>query len=199
MTTDPRTKTEAIAQSLRQKMDALLADFANGKINRDQFHAVYEKYNAQLAMAEQVLNGSTNPFTAADDTQSTIAILDQHMGKPLGLTVYTRQGAQIEALGEFEVPPSRVRPLLEQIQGAPAGEQRVDKMSFNRWLLCLAGHYCVIVTLFKNEPSQAQIRDMLRLLTDFERANAQFLGGEAVDAGRLAYPFLAFIQRKLKR
>jgi hypothetical protein len=196
-----RAKIEAMIDALKTKIEALTTDFANGKLNRDQFHAVYSKYSAEMAIAEQAINGLNMPNTMAQDDQSTIAILEAHMGKAIGVGIYhdmTRQ--MIDTLGEFDAPIARVIPILDQMMASSkVGDQRTEKMSFNRWLLFIKGHHSTIVTLFKNEPSPMQCREMERLLRDFELANAQAFGGGPIDNQKLAYPFLSFIQRKVRR
>ena len=52
-----------------------------------------------------------------------------------------------------------------------------------------AGRYTTIVTLFQNEPSQEQVREIERLHHDFEVANEVHLSTPSVDSSRLAYPF----------
>jgi len=67
------------------------------------------------------------------------------------------------------------------------------------WVLLTAGQYTAVITLFQNEPSQMQVQEIERLHHDFEIANAYFLAAPRVDAGQLGYPFLVFVQQKLKR
>jgi hypothetical protein len=204
MNTDPQAKMRAFIETVKQKMQGVLADFSSGKLNRDQFHAVYEHYNAQLALAEQSLTtGALTQPQGSPDAPPTIAILNAHMGKAIGLVIYdNRTNIQVDTLGEFDVPSSRVAPILndfsEAIQNKQQIDQRVEKMSFNRWLMFNAGKFTTIVCLFKNEPSPMQIREMVRLHQDFETANEQFFDKVEFDTTKLAYPFLVFIQRKLQ-
>ncbi|NWF70209.1 MAG: hypothetical protein HXY40_14075 [Chloroflexi bacterium] len=195
-------KTQNFIAQIKSKIDGLLAEFANGKLNRDQFHAVYEHYSNQLRIAEQAL--SSNEEMLEPGAPMTIAIMEAHMGKALAVVIYNnRSGTLVDTLGEFDVPSKRVASILNDftmhIEHGQMPQPRVEKFTSTRWLLFIGGQYTTIVTLFKNEPSPNQAREMERLHRDFEAANQPLLRQSQFDASRLAYPFLVFIQRKLKQ
>ena len=125
-------------------------------------------------------------------------------GKAVGMAIYHhRSGQIIEELGDFDVPLVQLTPALNTIIGQVDAEEFVEPktVSFERgkWLLFESRKHTTVITIFKNEPSVVQIRHMQRLHHDFERANQRFLTSDAVDGKSLAYPFLVFVQKKLKR
>jgi hypothetical protein len=75
----------------------------------------------------------------------------------------------------------------------------VEQVGEREWLLFAAGRYTTVITLFQHEPSAQQSREIERLHYDFEVANASMLAGSRLDASKLAYPFLTFVQQKIKR
>lgn len=199
--TDHNTKTITFIAQIKTKIDSLLSEFATGKLNREQFHAVYDHYSSQLRMAESALNAGET--MAQVDSPATVAIMESRMGKALGVVIYNnRNGTTVETLGDFDVPPSRVSAILNDftmlIETGKAIEHRIEKVDTTHWLLFVGGQHTTIVTLFRNEPSLQQAREMERLHRDFESANQHYFKSAQFDATKLAYPFLVFIQRKLK-
>ncbi|NWF70208.1 MAG: hypothetical protein HXY40_14070 [Chloroflexi bacterium] len=190
---------EAFKSRLTEKIQTLLDDFATGKINRDQFHALYERYSARLLIADHaLLSGNPDAVAIAESGPSTLQILEQTGGKALGLLIYdSASAAIIETLGQFTVTADKVQPLLADFMGTPHAENCVAQVDEQQWLLLVAGRFTTVVTLFKNEPSRLQTREIERLHRDFEEANHNALAQPMVDASKLGYPFLAFVQKKL--
>ncbi len=205
MSAQAADKTRAFMNKVQDKIQQLLTDFSEGKLNKDQFHAVYEHYNAQLALAIQALQmGNPDAITLAQSGTPTIAIKEEFMGKAIGLMIYNnRSGTLVETLGEFDIPIAKIAPILNDfsllMQSRKKATRRIERMGEKRWLLFAAGVYTTVVTLFHNEPSQLQSQEMERLHHDFEEANHFFFESGEYDSAKLAYPFLVFIKRKLSR
>lgn len=196
--------TEKFRSQVLAKIDKLLTEFGEGKVSREQFHAIYEHYNNRLNMIEQM--GGAESMPAGDMEQGgTIAIRQKHMGKALGLIIYHHKSAMfVDTLGDFDVAPSLLSPTLTDFsllaESGQLIDRRVLKLPDQRWLLFAAGRYSTVATLFHHEPSALQIREIERLHHDFETANAPALRqGYAVNKSSLAYPFLVFVQSKLRK
>ncbi len=197
-------KAQSFKMQVIDKIQSLLHEFAAGDLNREQFNALYERYSGQLALAQQVLeSGNADMLGQNKDKNTTIALRQEHMGKALGMSIYqNRTGVSIETLGEIEVSPFVISPVLNDFSrlmeaGKPI-EQRVEMLAEKSWLLFTGGSYSTVVTLFRNEPSPLQMREIERLHHDFEVANKQYLEKGNLDSKKLAYPFMVFIQQKLK-
>lgn len=199
-------RAQAFKAQVEDKIQALLKEFADGRLNREQFNALYERYSGQLAVAQQAIaSGSPAALSQTrDGGQSTIAIRQEHMGKAVGLVIYqNRTGVSIETLGDFDVSAFVISPVLNDftrmMEAQRLIEQRTIQLDDRRWLLFAGGRFTTVVTLFRNEPSPAQVREIMRLHNDFEIANALLLerGGQP-DGQKLAYPFIVFVQQKLK-
>lgn len=216
-----RTRMDALRSTIHSKISHVLTEFADGNLSREQFHAIYEHYSSQLnmvdeavAMAENADNGSSvdgGGFTTNGAGSllhakpgDTIAIRHAHMGKAVGLVIYhNKSGMFVETLGQFDVPPSRIAPTLNDFSTLMDTkrliDRRIEKIGMKQWLLFAAGKFTTVVTLFHNEPSPLQNREIERLHHDFEIANEVQLMNGRVDPSKLAYPFLVFIQQKLKQ
>lgn len=205
MSSEATSKVQAYKAIIQQKIQKLLSEFAEGAISREQFHAVYERYTSQLALADMAALSKAPDAVMGmmQDGQSTIAVKEAHMGKAIGMTIYNnRNGTLLETLGEFDVPPDKLAPILNDFTMLMESGKRVDreirKIAAKQWLMFAAGRFTTVVTLFHNEPSDLQSREIERLHHDFEEANQLFFKGVSVDASKLAYPFLVFVERKMK-
>lgn len=198
-------KAETFMALVEEKIRGLLKEFSEGKLNSEQFHVLYERYSSQRLIAQQaILTGDAQVLANTHSDQSTIAIKQAHMGKALGLTIYSnRTGAAIETLGVFDVSAFKISPTLSVFRQMIADEKtirpRAERLEDKRWVLFAAERYTTVATLFRNEPSPIQMREIQRLQHDFEVANKALLERATFEAGELAYPFQVFIQRKLKK
>jgi hypothetical protein len=187
-----------------EKIDHLLTEFAEGKVSREQFHAIYEHYSNQLALVEQMDRPGAD--LGLDGVPgATIAIRQAHMAKALGLIIYhNKSGKFVETLGEFDIQPGVMAQTLNDFSTMMDAQQYIDrrvvKLPDRRWLLFAAGRFTTVVSVFFHEPSPQQMREVERLHHDFEMANATALGSSiAIDKNALAYPFVVILQKKLKQ
>lgn len=205
MSTRSQAKAEEFKAELQIKIQNLIAEFAEGKISREQFNVIYERYSGQMAIADHaLLSGNPEAVSIAQTGVSTIAIRDAYMAKAVGLAIYhNKSSVMVDTLGNFDVPSSHVSPVLNDFTKMMESNQLIDrrweKIGPQQWLFFAAGHYTTVVTLFKNEPSPRQSREIERLHHDFEEANHSYLRQEIVDKNKLVYPFLVFVQKKLKQ
>lgn len=198
-------KAKAFKAEVEKKIQNLIGEFSEGQLSREQFNLLYDRYNGQLSIANEAL--SDNDDRALNEVQNsvpTIFVKEATAGKALGMAIYHhRSGQIIEALGAFDVPVGQLTPILNEIVGKIDADEFVEPKSINvargQWLLFTSRKHTTSITLFLNEPSAIQIRELQRLTHDFEVANQRFLGEDDVDVKSLGYPFLSIVQRKLKR
>jgi hypothetical protein len=181
---------------IHAKMKGLLKEFSEGKISSEQFNIIYERYQNQLELL------SMSESLVMTDDMNTIAIRKATQALAMGMGIYHhRSGTMIETLGNFDLPPGLISPTLnefsDKLERREYVETRVQKGVAGIYLVYLARSVVTAVVVFKNEPSQAQLRDLERLLHDFEEANMRFLEGAVVDSSKLARPFIGFIKKKL--
>lgn len=204
MSTESQSKAQAFKAMVEEKIQNLVAEFAEGKLSREQFHAIYARYSSQLSIANQAMaTGNPDAVSIAQGGPPTVAMRDALMGKAIGLLIYHHNsGTVVETLGAFDVPVNKFSAVLNDfsllLQTGKHIDYRVERLQEDQWLLFDPGRHTTIVTLFRHEPSQAQIREIERLHHDFEQANGT-LRGDTVDAEKLAYPFLVFVKKTIKK
>lgn len=195
-----RTRIVEFKAQTQSKIATLLNDYAEGKISREQFDAIYEHYSGQLDLADTALESSDSGMVEGVEGR-TVGIRHSRMGKAVGVLIYHRRSkAFFEALGSFDVPRERFierfRSTVSTAPGRTGVFYRREELEAGRWLLYTADKQTLVVTLFQNEPSPAQIAEMQRLHQDFEMANKNLLNAEQVETDKLAMPFRVFVQRK---
>ncbi|MDX2076400.1 MAG: hypothetical protein SFZ02_08205 [bacterium] len=193
---------ELFKTTVENKIQSIITEFAEGKISREQFQVIYARYSEQLAIANAALMTGSE-LAQKNDNTSTIAVRTAYQGKATGLMIYyNRNGIILETLGELTVPISVIGPMLNNfsflMEEHKQTERLVKKIGEKEWLLLAMGRYTTIVTQFKNEPSQLQIRELERLHKHFEDANATLFVNEKANAQNMAYPFLEFIEKRIK-
>lgn len=170
-----RDKIEEFRVQTQMKIVTLLEEFASGKINREQFHAVYAHHTSQLQIADQALQAA-DAASFQPTSGQTIAIRQAHMGKATGLMIYhNKSGMFVDTLGNFDTSPARLAPILNDFSQMMEEERLIDRriehFGEREWLLFAAGTYTTVITLFHNEPSPEQSREIERLHHDFEVAD----------------------------
>lgn len=183
---------------IQQKIRQLLGEFVNGDISNEQFNLLYERYDKQLEMAL----GINEDNQSSTDDITTIALKASTIGKAIGLLIYHyRSQSMIEKLGQVdlshEILTDKVKHIqqIRKIGNMPATS--VEKITSNQWLICMSKQYTTALVIFKNEPAPQQVRQLERLLGDFEIANGSFLKHATIDQAQLAKPFIGFIRQKL--
>jgi hypothetical protein len=206
MAADSDNKVRAFKAQVQEKIQKLLAEFAAGTISREQFHVIYERYTGQLTIADMALrsNAPEEVMGIVQDGPPTYAIKEAHMGKAVGMIIYNnRTGTLLEKLGDFNVSPAKLSPILNDftmmMENGELVEHEIRAIGPRQWLLFVAGKYTTVITLFRNEPSDMQVHEIERLHHDFEAANHRFFVKGSVDSSKLAYPFLVFVQKKIRR
>ncbi|MBC8098078.1 MAG: hypothetical protein H7Y11_01430 [Armatimonadetes bacterium] len=201
---EERSRAQSFKLQVETKIKALLVEFAQGNISREQFHAIYEKYNAQLEIVNHaMMSGNPDAVSIAEGGPPTIAIRDAYMGKVMGLLIFhNKSGKVVETLGDFSVAMSAVAPTLNDItrlkQDNKFAPPQMLKFGEKQWLLFAAGRYTTVVAEFIRQPAEFQTTEIERLHHDFEEANRTLLENDQVFSGKLAYPFLVFIRTKPK-
>jgi hypothetical protein len=195
-------KMQQFREEIQRKMRDLLAEFATGKLSTQQFNILYERYNNQLDMATQVIEGQSD--VAQQGEMSTLAIREATAGKAIGLAVYHhRSGTIIETLGNFDLPPDVISPTLNEFSSKLESRQFIEPVSKmlpnGLWVVFMARMFTTAIFVFRNEPAPRQLKELVRLQHDFEEANRHLLDRPEVDKEKLAKPFLVLILNKMTK
>ncbi|MBN1564797.1 MAG: hypothetical protein JXA10_13200 [Anaerolineae bacterium] len=196
---------EEFIAHVHQKMSKLVEEFANGEINRTQFHQLYDRYQRQIMRVAQLI-AEADPSLWRDviqDSEDTLHIKKRLTAKAVGMSVYfNKSGMPIETLGEFAVEPELIVPMLSSYRSAAAeifrAGMRSTEMENGQWLCFVPGSFTTLIALFSLEPSSNQLEMVERMHQDFEQANKAALELGQADPKKLAYPFYSFVQRRAK-
>ena len=195
----------AFKEEVEGKIRNLMQEFTEGKISREQFNLLYERYNGQLGVAHEAL--LTNDQRLVNEVQNSVptyAIRQATTGKAIGMAIYHHHsGELLETLGNFSIPDSVIVPKLADITHQLETNQFIETHTHETqrgiWMMFATRRKTTVIVLFLNEPAPQQVRELERLHHDFEVANERFLSQDTVQANQLAYPFLGFVQKKLKQ
>jgi hypothetical protein len=205
-------------EQTRTKMKQLVDDFASGKLNREQFHTLYDRYQSQINGVKLLIaeNDPTMWINALDGDE-TLNIRKRLLAKALGMVIYlNKQGILLDKLGKFNVDGTEIARVMQMFReqnekdGSPTEAEMpnlptqmrypqmvVETQSYG-WLFLTKGQFTTIITKFSREPTQDQRDTMIRLVRDFEIANATHLQKPDVTTDDIAMPFKVFVQRAAK-
>lgn len=196
-TDDPR---EAVAL-LRQKMELVASEFAEGKINRAQFNAMYGRYSEQRAIIERIVerNPQSRAWKQVIGTPGHTSFLRHHFeAEPLYFMVYRHLVAEPLLVGGSTRPDMRrISPIIKALWAVPerprSGLAR-RSLGDQRWLILAMGKNALTVVVFRMEPAVAQAALVRDMHADFETANQAALARSVTHADRLVFPQRALVE-----
>jgi hypothetical protein len=190
-------------EKVRAKEDALAMRFASGNINRKQFEELYANYQNEIRIIEGFLtdqdrSDSQDWRNQVNDGQS-ILIRRRHAAQMIGFSIYDlRTGLPLITKGDFGVDPALFVPMLFAYQSATreifGGEVRLTQIQGGKWLCFIPGTQTSTISLFNNEPSQQQLKNLEQSHKVFEDANANQLKREIIDPDALVLPHEFFLR-----
>ena len=194
-------RSSASLDELQAKLRQLVDDFANGVINRAQFHELYDRYHRQIERITQLCADPADEATVlGQEGEDTFALKKRLTARVLGVSIYSnRSGLPIETMGDFAIDPALLVPMLSSYRDATREIFKAGMcstaMENNQWLCFVPGNFTTLIALFSVEPSAVQLEATNAMHHDFEDANRAALEEDNIDPATLAYPFLTFIRR----
>lgn len=198
------TNSSSALDVLRQKMKTVAGEFAEGKINRAQFNALYKRYSEQRTIIERLMqrDPENEAWRQVMSTKGYTSFLRSHFeAQPLYYSVHTHR--EIEPIvrgGPRPADASMVQPLLRAVwQLATVPKQGVGKKALanGEWLVLAVGEHALTAVIFSLEPSVAQARLVRDLHNDFERANQAALARKWIIPDRMVFPQRALTESSL--
>jgi hypothetical protein len=114
----------AAMNTLRRKMEAVADEFAQGKINRAQFNAMYKRYSEQRTIIERLLerNPNSQAWKQVIGANGQTGFLRSHFqAETLYYAVYRHQVPEPILTGGKQPPDeSQIMPVLSLIWSTPA-------------------------------------------------------------------------------
>lgn len=180
-------------QKVEKKVDKLIEDFADGRINQAQFKELYAHYQQEIRSVEGLLEMSDADWQDAATEGQSYVIRRQHAPKARGYAIYDNEsGMPISTLGKFEVDPALFVPMLSSYRAATAeilgGGVKATAVEGGRWLCFVPGQLTTMMALFKAEPATKQLEFLAQLHRHFEKANRAQLANPPVDPATLVFP-----------
>lgn len=191
-----RDDFEKLRDTIQEKIKHLLDEFQTGNISREQFNIIYERYSNQLELALHVAQGDADELEGGITTD---VIRDATAGKATAIAIYHHSSStMIETLGNYELNPEDVTPILselsEKIDTDAFLEPMTKQLGEGQWLVYITEKFTTAIVVFRNEPSARQIKNLDRIMHDFENANHSKLEKSNVNSAELAQPFMTVVR-----
>lgn len=192
---------QAALDHLRQKMEMVANEFAQGKINRAQFNAIYGRYSEQRAITERLIqrNPNSEAWKQASAPGHT-SFLREHFEARLQFYLVYQHNMTVPLMmgGKHQPDMEHISQVLKSLWGMSnrpkVGLARKDLGNGN-WLVLALGEFAVTLAMFMLEPSVAQMNLTRDLHADFERANRAALERGTRSLDRFVFPQRALAEK----
>lgn len=202
MSRSPQEQAMAALERLRQKMARVAEEYAEGKLNRAQFHAIYQRYQDQRDITEAMLQ--RDPKTGAWHNvvqPGHTGFLRKHFeAQVVSYSIYhIPQVRLIVRTGRLQLPESQVQPILSRLQKLLESSEHPPrlarrKLKDDRFVILAPGYISVSIVVFSIEPAVAQIEMVQDIHRDFERANHKLLQQERFNPREMVFPHRALFE-----
>jgi hypothetical protein len=189
----------AAIASLRQKMQEVAQEYAEGKINEATFNAVYRRYSEQREITERLVerNPDSDVWQSVVQAGHTAFLRDYYAAKIISYALYhLKDGHQIALQGAVQLPHAQLMPIFARVNDIIQKGHKLGaawrQLKDQNWVLMMPGKYSASVVIFSLEPSVVQRKMVEDAHRDFERANER-----ALIRGDLAPQSLVFPHRAL--
>lgn len=188
---------------LREKMAQVAAEFAQGKLNRAQFDAIYARYSEQRVITERLLsrNPESQAWQSVMQPGHTSFLKMQFEAHLISYAIYDQVGfSQITITGSVQLDQAQIEAVLRRLKvviaqrGNPGPATK--KIDDGRCVLFVPGELTTAVAIFSLEPSAVQITRTQDVHHDFERANLHLLRQQDYQAERMVFPHRALFEDK---
>lgn len=188
--TDPHQALDV----LRAKSEHISNEYAQGKINKAQFKAMYARYSEQRAIIERLIE--RDPQNSAWEQVArpgvTTFLRAQYEARPLYYLVFLHNKPRPLLWGGSKHPNGatiiNVLKALWSMQNRPKTGVATRRIGEVDWLLVAVGEFSLTIVLYSLEPSALQATNVLDMHLDFERANRVLLSRGVVSAEKMVFP-----------
>jgi hypothetical protein len=185
---------QAALALIRRKMETLVNEYTQGRINRAQFNAIYKRYTDQQTVISRLIerNPNNDAWKQAAAPGHTSFLREHFEARLMYYLVYRHnQFAPLMLGGKQQPNIEQIGTVLRSLWNMPnrpkVGLARKE-MGNGQWLLLALGEYAVTLAVFQLEPSASQINRVRDLHADFERANRPALENGTRSLDRFVFP-----------
>ncbi len=204
---EERLQAEEALEKLRKKTAQIANEFAEGKLNRMQFTAMYAYYNERRVITERLLarNPDTQAWQQVMQPGHTGFLRQYFEARVLSHAIYDlamNDAARLLAnQGTVPAPSEIVTQILsaiailrqrKQLAHLNPARKQIDN---GHWVVVIPGKYTVGITLFSLEPSTQQVTLVQDLHRDFERANRVALDRGVRIPDQLVFPHRSLFEK----
>jgi hypothetical protein len=185
---------QAALALIRRKMETLVNEYTQGRINRAQFNAIYKRYSDQQTVITRLTerNPDNEAWKQAAAPGHTSFLREHFEARLMYYLVYRHnQFAPLMLGGKQQPNLEQIGTVLRSLWNMPdrpkAGLARKE-LGNGQWLLLALGEHAVTLAAFQLEPSASQINRVRDLHADFERANRPALEKGTRSLDRFVFP-----------
>ncbi len=205
---EERLQAEEALEKLREKTAQVANEFAEGKLNRAQFTAMYAHYNEKRVIIERLLarDPDTHAWQPVAKGGHTTFLRQHFEARVLSYSLFDNSALNPETpitwQGSVQLPADVLRPVLTalgvmmktRISEKPirALQKQVDN---GRWIAVVPGAFTSAIVLFSLEPSSQQFTMVVDIQQDFERANRITLARGIRVSEQLVFPHRALFEK----
>lgn len=184
---------------IRQKMEQVAEQYANGKLNPAQFNAIYRHYIEKRLIIEKLIerNPETNAWRSVAEQGQTSFLLNHFESRVLYYIVF-QHGSRKPLISGGNLPEKAIKPvhrLLQVVWNMEQPRQGLARKNIGdgRWAVLALGKHAMTLTVFSLQPARTQINRIGDMHNDFERAN-QLVLARGLSPKRMVYPQRALIE-----
>lgn len=191
----------AALNEIRRKMEIVAAEFAEGRLNRMQFNAMYGRYNEQRSIIEKLIerNPGNNAWRSVAKPGHTGFLRSHFEAHPIYYVVFQHEQPKPLIHDGTEKPKGntiiQVLRTLWKMPNRPESGLARKALEDNQWLVLAFGKHSITLAIFSLEPSTAQATLVRDLHADFERANALLFARGQAHPEKMVFPQRALIQQ----
>jgi hypothetical protein len=183
---------------VHKKIDELVSDFAQRKINTAQFQELYSHYQLEIRRIEAVAAVWPDEWKEAAREGESVVIRKQHMANAQAYAIYENDsGLPLATLGRFTLDPALVVPMLSSYHSATkeifGAGMRLTEIQGGQRLCFVQGESTTLLAIFNNEPIARQLDYLDKLHRHFEGANRPTLLARPVEVDKLIFPHQYFL------
>lgn len=185
----------AALEYFRAQMETIAAEFAGGRLNRTQFHAIYQHYSERRIIIERLLqrDPESDAWKQVAQPGHTTFLRAHFEARPVFYAVFGHKLPRPLNIGGQRSPKlveqiGKLLRTLWNLQTPPESGLARKAVGDGQWLVLAMGKFGITFVVFSLQPSAAQTNRVRDLHTDFERANRRLLERGSANPSRMVFP-----------
>jgi uncharacterized protein YgbK (DUF1537 family) len=193
------TSSRSALQQIREKMQAVVAEYSNGDLNASQFNAIYQHYAEKRDIIERMLerNPDSDAWKSVAQQGYTTHLRSQFQANAIHYAVFRRGDSKpLISSGKLSRKTAeQIHMLLRVVFSMKTQRTGLARKSIGNgnWLVMSIGSQALTMVTFSLQPSSIQTAKVRDLHDDFEAANQRALK-TGKPSERFVYPQRALLE-----